>query len=106
VPLPTVLFRTGTAELLPTSEPALRELLQLLQTRPTLKLRIAGHTDRIGEAAKNLTLSEQRAAAVKDYLVNAGIAATRLEAVGYGHTRLLHPTPDVRNRRVEVEEVK
>ncbi|WP_375416178.1 OmpA family protein [uncultured Hymenobacter sp.] len=101
--LPAVLFRLGTAELLPESEPTLTQLAARLQANPTLRVRIAGHTDRIGEADKNQLLSEQRAAAVKDYLTQkSGIAAERLAAIGYGDTQLLYPSPDLRNRRVEV----
>ncbi|UOQ51511.1 OmpA family protein [Hymenobacter cellulosivorans] len=104
VVLPTVLFHTTTAQLLPESAPVLDKLAQSLKARPAVQLRIAGHTDQIGEAAKNQVLSEQRAQAVKQYLVQAGIAPQRLKTVGYGHSRLLYPTPDVRNRRVEIEE--
>ena len=48
----------------------------------------------------------QRAEAVKAFLVQAGVVAERLRTVGYGDTRPLYPSPDVRNRRVEVEEIK
>lgn len=106
VVLPKVLFKLGTAELLPEGAPALDQLATELKARPTLKLRVAGHTDKIGEPQKNQTLSEQRAEAVKDYLVKAGIAAERISTAGYGDTRPLYPSPDARNRRVEVEEVK
>ena len=106
VVLPTVLFRLGTPELLPEAGPALDRLAAELKAWPALRLRVAGHTDRIGEPGKNQTLSEQRAAAVKAYLVKAGVAAERLSAIGFGDSRPLHPSPDARNRRVEVEEVK
>jgi outer membrane protein OmpA-like peptidoglycan-associated protein len=106
VVLPTVLFKLGTAELLADGLPALNQLAAELRTRPALKLQIAGHTDRIGEPDKNQLLSEQRAEAVKAYLVKAGIAAERLSTVGYGDARPLYPSPDARNRRVEVAEVK
>ncbi|MBF9140608.1 OmpA family protein [Hymenobacter properus] len=106
VVLPTVLFRTATAVLKPESGPALDQLAATLRARPTLRLRIAGHTDRIGEAAKNLVLSEQRARTVQAYLVQAGTAAARLQTVGYGDTHLLYPTPDARNQRVEIEELR
>ena len=104
--LPTVLFRLATAELLPTAVPALDSLAAQLRRRPALRLRVGGHTDRLGEADKNLTLSEERAAAVKAYLVKAGIAPDRLETVGYGDARPLFKVPDPRNRRVEVEELR
>lgn len=106
VVLPTVLFRATTAELLPDSGPALDRLVASLRARPQLRLRVTGHTDRIGEPGKNQLLSEQRAAAVKAYLVQGGIAAGRIRAVGAGDTRPLYPSPDVRNRRVEVAEIR
>ncbi|MCC2544965.1 OmpA family protein [Hymenobacter sp. BT175] len=106
VVLPTVLFKVSTAELLPEAYPALDQLAAELRARPSLRLRVAGHTDRIGEPQKNLALSEQRAGAVKAYLVKAGIAAERISTIGYGDTRPLYPSPDARNRRVEVSEVQ
>ncbi|MCB2410080.1 OmpA family protein [Hymenobacter lucidus] len=106
VVLPTVLFRLGTAELLPEGQPALAQLATELRARPALKIRVLGHTDRIGEPQKNLVLSEQRAQVVKQYLVQAGIAAERIGTAGYGDTRPLYPSPDARNRRVEVQLVE
>ncbi|MCC3157064.1 OmpA family protein [Hymenobacter sp. 15J16-1T3B] len=106
VVLPTVLFKLGTAELLADGLPALNQLAAELRQRPALRLQIAGHTDRVGESEKNQLLSEQRAEAVKAYLVKAGIEPARLSTVGYGDTRPLFPSPDARNRRVEVAEVK
>lgn len=105
VVLPTVLFKVGTAELLPAARPALDQLAAELKARPALRLRVAGHTDRVGESGKNQVLSEQRAAVVKTYLVKAGVAAERLSPVGYGDTHPLFPSPDARNRRVEVQEL-
>jgi OOP family OmpA-OmpF porin len=105
VVLPTVLFKLATAELLPAARPALNKLATELKARPDLRLRVAGHTDRVGESTKNQLLSEQRAEAVKAYLVQAGVAAERLSTVGYGDARPLYPAPDARNRRVEVQQV-
>jgi OOP family OmpA-OmpF porin len=104
--LPTVLFKVGKPELLPESSPALDQLAAELKSRPALQIRVSGHADKVGEPDKNQVLSEQRAEAVKTYLVKAGIAAERIRTIGYGDTRPLYPSPDVRNRRVEVEEVK
>ena len=106
VVLPTVLFRLGTAELLPEAGPALTQLAAELRARPALRLQVAGHTDRVGEPEKNQALSEQRAEAVKACLVAAGVAPERLSTVGYGDARPLHPSPDARNRRVEVAAVE
>ena len=105
VVLPKVLFKQGKADLLPESGPALDKLVADLQANPALRLRVAGHTDRIGEPGKNQVLSEQRAAAVENYLVKAGVAAARIETIGYGDNRPLYPSPDIRNRRVEVEQL-
>ena len=104
--LPTVLFRRATAELLPTAAPALDSLAARLRRRPALRLRIAGHTDRLGEADKNLTLSQRRAETVRQYLVRAGVAPQRIETAGYGDARPIFRVPDPRNRRVEVEEIR
>jgi outer membrane protein OmpA-like peptidoglycan-associated protein len=66
---------------------------------------VAGHTDAVGTAAYNQVLSENRSAAVRDYLVNAGhISADRLKVAGYGFTRPMNSTDLMapENRRVEV----
>ncbi|WP_170172750.1 OmpA family protein [Hymenobacter rigui] len=104
--LPTVLFELGTPKLLPDGRPALQQLAAELLARPSLRIQIAGHTDKIGEPQKNQVLSEQRAEAVKEALVKAGVAAGRIHTVGYGDSRPLYPSPDARNRRVEVSEVQ
>ncbi|MBT9392430.1 OmpA family protein [Hymenobacter sp. NST-14] len=106
VVLPTVLFKLGTAQLLAEARPALARLAAELQARPELHIEVAGHTDRIGEPQKNLVLSEQRAEAVKKRLIAAGVAAGRISTVGYGDARPLHPSPDARNRRVEVRVIE
>lgn len=85
----------------------LRNLGQALKDPRLAKFRftIAGHTDAVGDAAYNQTLSERRAKAVQDYLVfQYGIDVQRLKSVGYGKTRLLDaskPTDGV-NRRVQI----
>jgi outer membrane protein OmpA-like peptidoglycan-associated protein len=69
------------------------------------KVRIEGHTDQQGAAAYNLTLSERRAASVRQYFIEAGIDANRLEAEGYGETRLIDEANSreahAKNRRVD-----
>jgi len=68
---------------------------------------VAGHADARGRAKRNLALSQRRARAVVTYLIQKGIDAGRLEAVGYGEARPVAPndTPQNRakNRRIEVE---
>jgi outer membrane protein OmpA-like peptidoglycan-associated protein len=102
VTLKNVLFNQGEAVLLPTSQLALIPLVTRMQSVPSLHVRIDGHTDKIGAAAKNMVLSQQRAQTVKHYLVQKGIAASRIETVGYGDTRLVCPPPCEANRRVEI----
>jgi len=79
----------------------------MLTQHPDLKLTIEGHTDNVGGDAANQTLSEKRAAAVKQYLVSAySIDAGRLATKGFGASKPASPntTPEGRqnNRRVEL----
>jgi outer membrane protein OmpA-like peptidoglycan-associated protein len=102
-----ILFATGSAQLQPESTPTLKEIGDMLQQHPDLKLTIEGHTDNVGEPAANQTLSDQRAAAVKQFLVSSyGIAADRLQTKGFGATKPVasNDTPQGRqqNRRVEL----
>ncbi|MFK7773999.1 MAG: OmpA family protein [Saprospiraceae bacterium] len=87
VVLRNVLFETGSAELKPESLFELNQLLQLLENNNTLKIQINGHTDNVGSDDNNLTLSTNRAKAVKDFLIKNGIAASRLSHKGYGETK-------------------
>ena len=100
--LPLVLFRTARAELLPAAAPALDSLAALMRRFPAVRFRIEGHTDRLGETDKNQALSQQRAEAVKAFLVQAGIEANRLETIGYGDARPIFVAPNPGNRRVEL----
>lgn len=107
VALHNILFDTGKASLQPSSSAALAPVGELLKSDSTLKLEIQGHTDNVGAAAANLKLSQERAAAVKTYLVQTfGIDAGRLTTTGLGDTK---PVGDNRtdagrtqNRRVEL----
>lgn len=87
VVLRNVLFETGSAELKPESLFELNQLLQLLEKNSTLKIQINGHTDNVGSDENNLTLSTNRAKAVKDFLIKNGILASRLSHKGYGETK-------------------
>jgi outer membrane protein OmpA-like peptidoglycan-associated protein/tetratricopeptide (TPR) repeat protein len=84
----------------------LNKLERMMQQNPTMRVEIAGHTDNIGTAAYNLTLSKRRAEAVKDFLTKKGIDARRITAVGFGKSRPLASNDDEEegrelNRRVE-----
>jgi OmpA-OmpF porin, OOP family len=102
-------FRTGSAELSPAAMRILNSLGTAL-TSPQLagdRFRIEGHTDTVGSPETNKSLSEQRAAAVVDFLVNTyHLDRSRFDTVGLGETDLLvqtpPQTPQARNRRVRV----
>lgn len=100
-----VTFETGSANLTKTSKYQLDVLAEEFAAHPTLTTEVSGHTDNVGEAKANLTLSQARAAAVKTYLVNKGVADSRLRAVGFGSSKPIDPadTAEARakNRRTE-----
>ena len=82
-------------------------MVELLQKNPTLKIEIAGHTDNKGDKKYNQTLSQKRAESVVNYLVQKGIALTRLTAKGYGDTMPVAPNVTeenkAKNRRTELK---
>lgn len=99
-------FDTGKAAILPESEKVLGEVLKVLEEDESLKVRLEGHTDNVGGAAANQTLSEKRAQAVMGWLIAHGIDAGRLSAKGFGDTKPVgeNNTEEGRakNRRVEL----
>ncbi len=102
-----ILFATGKADLQPESHAVLREIAATLKQHGDLKVLIEGHTDNVGSAASNLTLSDARAAAVKSALVTQyGIDGDRITTRGLGDTRPAVPNATAmgraQNRRVEV----
>jgi len=99
-------FDVNSDRLRPESAPVLKLVAEAMAKQPTLKLRIEGHTDSSGDAAKNLDLSQRRADSVKKALASQhGVAADRLTTAGLGQTKPASPndTPQGRanNRRVE-----
>jgi outer membrane protein OmpA-like peptidoglycan-associated protein len=80
-------FDTNKARIRRKSYAILDAVVGALNAHATIRVRIEGHTDDKAAADFNQTLSERRAEAVKAYLVNKGIAADRLETIGYGETR-------------------
>lgn len=99
-------FEQGKSDLNDDAKLALHDLAKVLKQNPDIKLRIAGHTSAEGDATVNQKLSEARAQAAVDFLVNKeGIDASRLEATGKGSQELKdpdNPTSDA-NRRTEFE---
>jgi len=105
-----VLFDTAKWNIKRQFYPVLEEVVPVLKANPSLNLRIEGHTDSRGSAEYNQRLSENRAKAVKNYLVKRGIKAGRLTTKGYSFTMPIAPndTPDgmAKNRRVELTPIR
>ncbi len=101
----TIRFESGRSNLDPDSAGLLDHLVEIALRCPTTNIEVAGHTDTDGDGATNQALSEKRAQAVVDYLVKAGLPASRFAAVGYGSTQPVaaNDTDDgkARNRRIE-----
>jgi OmpA-OmpF porin, OOP family len=106
--LNAVYFAPNRAELAPESRVELDRLAAWCKYNPRLRLEIQGHTDNTGgAAAQHQKLSQERAQAVRNYLIQAGISADRLKAVGYGNSQPIgdNQTAEGRqlNRRVAVK---
>ncbi len=106
IPLEAIFFQQSKAIILESSYPELNRLFTVLTDNPNLQIRIEGHTDNIGKAEDLFRLSEERAAAIRDFLIQKGIAAHRLDIVGHGPK---YPLTDnssdaqrQKNRRVEI----
>jgi outer membrane protein OmpA-like peptidoglycan-associated protein len=99
-------FETGSANIKPASYSMLDEIFNSAVVAEGLKLGIYGHTDNSGSDATNIPLSEQRANAVKAYMIKKGMKLNRLESKGYGSTKPIadNSTPEgkSKNRRVEI----
>ena len=101
-----VLFATGETELQPDTRSNLADVVELLQTEPGKRVRIEGHTDSTGPSNVNMRLSQQRADAVRDALIEMGVDANRFNAVGMGEDFPIASNDSEegrrRNRRVDV----
>lgn len=84
--LDNVYFDFGKYTLRPESFTELDELVSYMKWRENENIEIAGHTDNIGSASDNFKLSQQRAEAIRQYLIKKGVAASRIIAKGYGST--------------------
>jgi len=102
-----ILFDTESAAIKPSAKDNLLNIAQVLVKYPDTNLIVAGHTDNTGSDNYNQRLSEQRAYAVKDYLVTYGVKSPRLTARGLGESQPVssNGNPDGRqqNRRVEIQ---
>ena len=106
IQLDQVQFKSGTAELSSESKSILNTIAQTLKDNQHLVFEVAGHTDDRGNYSFNVTLSEKRAQAVRQYLLNNGVAANRLTAKGYGPDKPVATNDTAQgrrqNRRVEL----
>ena len=105
-----ITFATGKSDITPESEQILMQALKTMQTYPEIVVEISGHTDNVGRKASNQKLSQQRADAVKGWLVSKGVNAERMTAVGYGQDkpRVANDTAENKrlNRRIEFKRIK
>jgi len=106
----TILFDTGKSSIKAESTSVMVDIIQILNEYPNAKFTVEGHTDSVGSESTNQKLSESRANSVRDFLIDKGIAADRLSAIGYGEAKPI-ATNNTRagraqNRRVEINLVK
>jgi len=105
--LPSVTFEAYKSHLIPEAREILKELKDVMQEYPKLRINILGHTGNLGHDQYNLTLSLERARTVKDYLAKMGVSESRLHFHGFGESRPVesNASEDGRraNRRIEFE---
>ena len=104
--LENVYFDTNKTTLKPESFESLNNLVELLTSKPDINMEIYGHTDNVGGEAFNMKLSQGRAESVRAYLIQKGIAGSRLTAIGYGYSKPIDTNDTLEgrqhNRRTEV----
>ncbi|MBQ2541215.1 MAG: OmpA family protein [Paludibacteraceae bacterium] len=100
-------FETARATIRPSSYSLLDEIAQQFIENPSFIIEVQGHTDNTGKADKNMTLSQDRANAVRDYLIGKGVPAERMTARGYGQDKPIADNSTkagrAKNRRVEFD---
>jgi outer membrane protein OmpA-like peptidoglycan-associated protein len=106
IALSTIAFESGGATLLPEGHPVLGQVVLVLRNDPALRLGIGVHSDGQGGGEFNLRITQERADAIREWLVGQGIAAERLEATGFGETHPVAPNSSAagrrQNRRIEI----
>ena len=106
----TILFDTGKATIKFESAEVLNQIINVLKKFPKSRFRIEGYTDSTGKKQKNIELSQNRADAVKIYLIQGGIDQSRLESKGYGPEKPIASNKNKKgrelNRRVEINLIK
>ena len=95
-----ITFETGKADITPESEVVLQGALKTMQTYPDIFVEISGHTDDVGSASSNQTLSQRRADSVRFWLISKGIQPDRIIAKGYGEEFPRVPNNSSENKRM------
>lgn len=102
-----ITFEKNSSALTVIAQQTLDSAAETLLENPTVAISIAGHTDSSGNPESNLKLSQQRATSVLNYLINAGIDASRIEANGFGDQFPIAPNETnagrIKNRRIEIK---
>ncbi len=102
-----ILFATGSAKLLAKSNKGLNDVVKIMQENPEMELAIDGHTDNVGSDELNQKLSDNRAAAVKAYIISKGIDESRITSAGHGEAMPIADNKIAsgrqKNRRVELK---
>jgi outer membrane protein OmpA-like peptidoglycan-associated protein len=105
--LRNIFFETNEFHLKPESTQELERLVKMMKENPSIQIEISGHTDNVGSESLNQRLSENRAKAVYDFLVNKNIGTNRLKFVGYGMSKPIAPNDTeegrAQNRRTEIQ---
>ncbi len=105
-----VQFEFDSAKLTEEAKVVLQEVIDAMKRHPNVQIEIHGHTDSTGDAAYNITLSQERAQAVKDHMVQNGVSTTRMTTQGFGENKPIasNETAEGRalNRRIEFVIVK
>ena len=107
--LQSVQFERNTDQIIESSYPELDRLVEIMKKYPKMEIELSGHTDTRGNPQLLLQLSSKRVIAVKNYLMNRGISASRIIGKGYGGTRPLGTGSEeieIKNRRVEFKIIK
>lgn len=106
VSLPGILFDFDKATLRAETISTLEQVAAVLREYPTLEIRVEGHTDDVGSESYNQDLSERRALAVRDFLVDSGMAPSQVQSAGFGESLPVAPNSSPegrqRNRRVDL----
>lgn len=105
--LRNVFFETAKYDLKSSSYTELNYIVDILKSNSSIKIRVAGHTDNVGNSTTNQQLSENRAKSVMNYLIEKGISPERLNSIGYGSSKPKHDNNTeegrAKNRRTEIE---